>query len=70
VGLDPLALDGSLSDDQDGVLESLFKFGNELGLDSLDKTEKWERNVNNVNVLLLSLRDGFDFSNVSDGNVL
>ena len=70
MGLDPLALDGSLSDDQDGVLESLFKFGNELGLDSLDKTEKWERNVNNVNVLLLSLRDGFDFSNVSDGNVL
>ncbi len=70
VVLDPLGLDGSLGDDEDGGLESLFEFRDELGVNSVQESEGSIRNVDDEDVLLLALGGGFDFSNTSDVEVL
>ena len=70
VALDPLAGDSSLGNDEDGGLESLFEFRDELSMNSVDDSERSIRNVDDDDVLLLSLGGGFDFSNTGDVEIL
>jgi len=70
VALDPLGLNSSLGNNEDGGLESLFEFRDELGMNSVDDSEGSIRNVEDDDVLLLSLDDGFDFSHTSDVEIL
>ena len=70
VALDPLTGDSSLGNDEDGGLESLFEFRDELSMNSVDDTERSIRNVDDDDVLLLSLGDGFDFSNTGNVEIL
>ena len=70
VVLDPLGLNSSLGNDEDGGLESLFEFRDELSMNSVDDSEGSIRNVEDDDVLLLSLDDGFDFSHTSDVEIL
>ena len=70
VGLDPLGLDGSLGGDENVGLESLFEFGDELGGNSVGNSVASVRNVDDDDVLLLALRDNFDFSGVRDEEIL
>jgi hypothetical protein len=70
VSLDPLRVDGSLSGDEDVGLESLFKFGDQLTMDSVDDTVAGIRNVDDNDILLLALADSLDFSSVRDKEIL
>ena len=70
VVLDPLGLDSSLGNDEDSGLESLFEFRDELGVNSVEESEGSIRNVDDEDVLLLSLGGGFDFSDTSNIEVL
>jgi len=70
VVLDPLRLDSSLGNDEDGGLESLFEFRDELGVNSVEETKGGEGNVDDEDVLLLSLDGGFDFSDTSNVEIL
>jgi hypothetical protein len=70
VGLDPLGLDGSLGGDENVGLKSLFEFRDELGVNSVSNSVASEGNVDDDDVLLLALADDFDFSGVSDEEIL
>ena len=70
VSLNPFGLDGSLGNDENSGLKSLFEFRDELSLILLDKSKDSERNVDNEDLLLLSLGNSFDFSDLSDADVL
>jgi len=70
VFLNPLGVDGSLSGDEDVSLESLFEFGDQLSMDSVDNSVASEGNVDDDDVLLLSLADDFNFSGVGNEEIL
>ena len=66
----PLGLDGSLGDEDDGSLELLFDFGDELFGTSSDEGKAWEGDGDNEGVLsLLSLSREFELLDTSDVDV-
>jgi hypothetical protein len=71
VGLKPFRLDSSLGNKQDWVLKLLFKLGNKLGMNFLNKLKagNWNEDKNDI-LSLLALNNGLDFFGTGDEDVL
>lgn len=71
VKFSPLRLDSSLGDNEDGVLESLFQFGDQLSVNFLDELKAWDGDGDNNDVLsLFALNGGLKFLGSGDEEFL